>query len=695
MATPKLIPVDDDPFAVAGGGQSPTATSAPTLEPVDDDPFAPVKPSHSLLGVARTGAIQGLTDVVGLPDTVGRLFLKASDYLNPTAKAARAKSRANPIDPTGTGSRFAYARAAIDKQPELLDEPSVQQSLEDKAFSYVPKDDAQTTLEKYIQAGARGASGAAVTGGLTAAPGALLSTALRTAGSGAAGALASEGAGDATKGTKYEPYARFLAGLVAGGGTQAGLNKFTTSDAILDRALTGYSHADFQAADDLMQRSAAQGMQLTPAESLAQVRGGNTPLMSVQRYTENAPESSPVMHRFMEARPAQNATAVTGSLDTVAPMPMNPTEVGPRVQQAAQTTLNQTRQGINEEARPFYDLAQGQNDQLVGYGINPHAGPQWDALTQNPAFNVALRQVRADPLNHDIAHLPDYDLTVLDAVKKRMDLSAGEATNPGIGRPPDTRTAARYTNASQALRNTVDDTFEDYRNARNIGEEGRERFLEPQGRAPIGQLANTGEATAQQNVLLPKLATEGSPQQIRAAVHHLVANGAGDDARQLIRLKLQDVFDTALPNVKGNAEQFRGANFANQLTRYENQIQSLGSAIRAVPGGDDIWNRLNDTIQGLRAQGQRLPVGSSTEFNRMITAEASKPSSLVALPFRTAQTVTNMGKSAMENMALRGSQRSLASAMTRPNTRGLQEIANRPNLTKLQIFMNGLLQSGR
>lgn len=676
------------------------ADEGTTLDAIKNSPVAgpndPVStPPHSLMGVAKTGALQGVADTVGLPDTAGRLFLMASDYLNPGAKAYREKMRGNPTDPTGTGSRFAYAKAAIDKQPEALESPGVAERLENFIFKYIQRDDAQTDGEKLLQMGVRAGTGGALTGGATAAPGMIFPTVVKVGAASGLGGVASEEAGQLTEGTEWEPWARLGAGVVVGGGTLAGLNKFTTAESVLGKTLAGYTPQDFQAANALMQQSRAAGVTITPAEALAQVRpAGNVPLMSVQRYAENAPTSGPIMGRVMNNRPGENAAAVGDALDTVAPAAAVPTEVGPTIQNAAQQTLNQTRAGINAEARPFYDQARAQSDQLVGLGVNPYAGPQWNAVTQNAAFQSALRQVRNDPLNANMAQLPDYDLTVLDAVKKRMDLLASRATNPGIGQQPDTVTAAAYDRARRELRNMAGDAFPDYQTAREIGQEGRARFLEPQGRAPIGQLAETADLTKQQSIMLPKLASEATPDQIAQTVRQLSVNGAADRAGELIRLKLQDTFNNALSNVKGSAEQYRGASFANNVTRYENQVRSLEAAVRALPGGDARWAQLDAVLTGLRAQGQRLPVGSATEFNRLLTEAAQQSGSIVTMPLKAVQSLANLGKDAMQGMALRGSQRELGNALTMDNVLGLQEIAGRSTLTKQQMLLNGILGLG-
>lgn len=661
-------------------------------------------PPHSLLGVAKTGAVQGVVDTVALPDTVARIFTTGTDKLRalagqPTSTQATEALKASPSVPAGSGryGQIPQALRDVANQPET---PSWQQQLEDLAFKHVQRDDAQTNAEKFIQMAARAGTGAAMTGGLGAGSvRAAIPAVLTGAAAGSIGGAASEGAGQLTAGTKAEPYARFLAGLVLGGGATAALNKVSTAESLLNRSLAGYTDHDFQAARDLMQQSAAHGVQLTSAEALSQVRGGNTGLMSLQRYAENMPASAPTMSNFMQQRPAQNAAAVEDALNAVGPRSAAPTEIGPAIQRAAQGHLNDVRQDINAQARPYYQQAQGQSDQLTGLGVNAFATQaprEWTALNQNPAFNVALRQVREDPLNVNIAHLPDHDLTVLDRVKKRMDFNAGSATNAGVGRQPDTVTAAAYTEGNRQLKRMIDNQFPDYGAARAIGAQGRENVLNPAGRAPIGQLSETADTLKQQAILSPKLASDASPQQVGDAVHTLVQQGAHAEAQQLVRMKLQDVFDTALPNVKGNAEQFRGANFANALTRHQNQIQSLQAAVHALPGGAQIWPQLHRVIQGLTAQGQRMPVGSPTEFNRLLSSAASQGGGILSLPLRGVQGATNAFKDAYRQAIMGSTADELAQRLIRQDGgAGLLNMTQRPARNVAQQAAHGLLSFSR
>lgn len=635
----------------------------PAAQPGAFDDLIPA--NHSLAGVAATGAVQGVGDVVGLPDTGAALLTLGNDKLRqvigaPTSKESKAYYAKSQPAPAGAG-RFANIPQAVRETAKEPDKKPVSEQVDDWIFANVPfltRDEAKTDAERLLQMGVRGATGAALLpgGGLVG----------RTV-SGAAGGVASEKAGQLTKGTKIEPYARMLAGLIAGGVTGYALNRQSGADALLNRSLEGYTEQDFQAARDLIANARAQGVDLTAAEALAQVRGGNTPLMSIQRYVENNPVSAPQMTRFMNRRGAANAGAVDDLLNDVGPANAQPTEVGANVQRAAQGQLDDIRQAINAEARPFYDQAMSQNDQLVGLGVNPYQGQAWDDLTGNPAFRQALAQVRDDPLNTNLANLPDYDLSVLDAVKKRMDLNAGRATNPGIGVQPDTTTAAAYTAANRQLKDLAGGFFDDYATARAIGAEGRQTRLEPAGRAPIGQLARTADTAAQQNVLLPKLASDASPRQVGEAVRNLVDQGAAEDAQALVRLKLQDLFDTALPNVKGSAEQFRGANFANLLTRYQNQRAALEAAVRALPNGEEVWPRLQQVIDAFTAQGQRLPVGSATEFNRLISEAASQGGGLASLPLRAGKTVMDLGRDVLQRYALRSTANELAGTLLNPN----------------------------
>lgn len=650
--------------------------------------YAAESPITHGLAVAGTAMYKGLADIAGLPDTAGRLFTSGNDKLRallglPTSTETKQQIAASPERPAGMG-RFAGIPKALKDNATQADVP-VQQRVEDWIFKTVPKVEPQSTAEQYLAAGSRAAAGGAIAGPVGVA-------------SNAIGGVAGEAAGQATKGTAFEPYARFIASLLAGAGSAYGITKLTDAQAFIANTLKNYTPDDFARAQALVDDAAAAGTNLTASEALAQVKGGNNPLMAVQRYAENAPASSPQMAQFMGQRPAGNQGMVGNALDDLSPNAgaIPPTEVAPSIGSAATNVVNDVRKGINAEAQPFYSQAQSQSDQLVGYGINPYQGPAWDSLANSPSFKLGLTMVRADPKYAALAKLPDYDIQVLNAVKKTLGQGAIEASSPGIGQAADFETSTFLNQGKRGIKDTVGTTFPDYKTALEVGAEGRAAKLAPAERAPIGQLATEPTLTGQQNILLPKLASDASPEQIGQAVTKLVDQGATDQVQELLRLKLQDVFDTALPNVKGAAEQFRGAQFANNVTRYDNQLKSLEAAVKALPNGDEAWAGLSKALEVLKAQGQRMPVGSATEFNRLMTQQAENAGGLLSMPFRAVQAVPGMAKDVMQRMALRGYANQLADMMTNPRGVGLlSSFADAGTKNAYRQIMNGLLSYER
>lgn len=641
------------------------------------------------LAVAGTAMYKGVADIAGLPDTAGRAFTTGTDKIRelfglPTSSETKQSIAAAPDRPVGMG-RFGGMSQALKTNATQPESAPVQQRVEDWIFKMVPKVEPQTTAENYIAAGSRAAAGGAIAGPVGVA-------------SNAAGGVAGEAAGQITKGTPYEPYARFIANLVVGAGAAYGITKLTDAQQYIKNTLRNYTPDDFAKAQSLVDDATAAGTNLTPTEALAQVKGGNSPLMGVQRYAENAPASGPKMAQFMSQRGPGNQAMVGNALDDVSPNAgaIPPTEVAPGINAAATNAVNDVRKGINAEAKPFYDQAQSQSDQLVGYGVNPYAGPAWDAMSQSPSFKLGLTMVRADPKYAGLAQLPDYDIEVLNAVKKALGQGAIEASSPGIGKAADFETSTFLNKGKQGVKDAVGTTFPDYRTALDIGSEGRAAKLLPAERAPIGQLATEPNLTGQQNILLPKLASDASPEQVAKTVSTLIDQGATDQVQELLRLKLKDIFDTSLPNVKGAAEQFRGAQFANNVSRYDNQIKSLEAAVKELPNGEDVWTGLSKALEVLKAQGQRMPVGSPTEFNRLMTQQAEGSGGLLGLPIRAGQTVANFGRDAVQKMAGASYAKQLAGMLTNPRGVSLLEsFANSGSRNAYRQIVNGLLSYER
>jgi hypothetical protein len=540
------------------------------------------------------------------------------------------------------------------------------------AENYVPgfkMAPAETRGDKFLQAGGSGATGAFFPGG-----------ALPNFVGGVSGGVASEGAGQLTEGTALEPYARIAAGLAGGVAGSLGVNRLAASNAeqLISGATQGVTPDQWAAAMRLQSEAARRGTPITSAEALAQVQGGNRSLMSLQRSVEQMPDSAPQMDAFMSQRPAGSRAATESQLTQIAPRPLGPTEVGPQIQRGAQDYIDDVRQGINAQTDDLYTLSR---DAALPDEV-------FQRLNADPVFQQHLAAVRAEPLlNRRVADLPDNSVGVINQVKKSMDEAQAGFSNP----MRETYSPERGSNLGDVQRPMVQAAREaapTYDIALDTQEMLRRTQLAPAERAPIGQLAQTDDVKQQAGILLPKESLKASPEQIGGTVRELVNQGQTAAVQDLLRLKLQDAFDTALSNVKGTTEQYRGAQFANNLLKNNNQAQSLEAAVRALPNGDTQWVGLRRLLDVFEAQGQRLLPGSPTSFNQQLAGDMAK---------NLGKGVKSLGTDIWANWNIQRRSQELARVLTAPEGVALlrQLAVTGPNTARAQQLVQGFYQGAQ
>lgn len=199
-------------------------------------------------------------------------------------------------------------------------------------------------------------------------------------------AVASEAAGQATKDTQLEPYAR-LAGALAGGGVSALALRPPPAPRMLANATRNITDQHIAAAQALREDALRRGVTLTQAEAIQQVTDGATGLGRLQRVLEGTPVGGERLGPMMAQRPGQVRQAVANYADTVVPATDAPSMLGAQAQDAAGGAINQVRQDINATAKPFYD-------RLPGQSLPDEAFQQ---LSANPSYAKALEQLRHDP----------------------------------------------------------------------------------------------------------------------------------------------------------------------------------------------------------------------------------------------------------------------------------------------------------
>ncbi|MCC0807508.1 hypothetical protein FPV16_14930 [Methylobacterium sp. W2] len=327
------------------------------------DDFPDAKPAEGTLarvgtaakGLGRaleTGVDRGVAGLGGLPNAV----LGLADHL--MAPAARAIVRATGRTPTSE-------MPGGDTRPLIADGFPTQETVLSgmKAGKEVYKP--QTTAEEYAQTvgeflpGSFGPSAIAKGGA---------EVGKQIAKFAVAPALASETAGQATKGTALEPWVRGGAGLAAGLGAGA-VGRRSSAERIFDRAAGTLKPNEVTQIQSLVSDASARGVPLSWPEAVQQVVGPNR-LGDVMRVVEG--EGG--MADFFAKRPGQIRTAGGEALDAVAPAVASPARVGEAVQSAARSAVAGTPEG-----QAVIRATQG-------------AGPR---VTQDQAGQVIQREMRS------------------------------------------------------------------------------------------------------------------------------------------------------------------------------------------------------------------------------------------------------------------------------------------------------------
>jgi hypothetical protein len=612
-SAPKVMPLDEGDEVVPLGGSG-TAAPAPWNPRPATEPPKPHVPGATraqyldvvgdTAGGLGTGIEKGTTALVGLPADLVNAYHRGWSWL--IAHGATAAGIATPEQ----------AKKWRDTATDTLHvpgSPEINQAVESVAGPYykphtTPGQYAETVGEFIPASGARTPADIALRAVI---PG-----------------VASEAAGQATKGTAAEPWARMTAGII--GYAPATVANWTAAPArMLRNATADLTEPQWNQVRSLMADANRMGTPLTMAEAVQHVTNGGTTLGDIQRVVEQSSEGAPRMKAFMAQRaPGNMAVADTMTRAAGVGAAGAPTEIAPRVQAAATQTVDQARQRINAQAEPHYQAAA--NDV-----VTPH---EFNTLAADPAFSEALRRVRADPVKSaEIQAYPDHSIPVLDAVKKELD-SWGERTGTALNPEADNYLNALLSRGAERTRDTAATASPAYRQALDIGSTGRQTVLDPLTRSPTGQLAAADTYPKQASIIFDPKPLPGSQYGVRDAVASVAARDP-DAARDLVGSYLKQQFDEASQALVSGPNQWGGAKYAAILRGNPQQARNLEAAVRALPNGDEVWRGFNRMLDVFEAQGRRQPAGSQTAQNQVINQGLT-----VGGPGQVVAAVTSPGK---------------------------------------------------
>lgn len=296
--------------ASKSGGAASAGDAAPSTLAWAYDGLAGIQKS------AASGIVEGAAGMVGLPNVGIGLVERGMDWA--INKGAHAFGLTTNSDRGGDGR--SSVSDGFPTQERVL--KPVEKHL------YKP----QNTAEEYART-----VGEFIPGAL-AGPG---SIARKVLAYGAAPAIASETAGQATKGTSLEPWARGGTAIAAtlGAGLATGPAFYERMAA---RAAKGTTPEQFDQAAALARNPS---FPIMASEAIQQATGGATQMGRIQRLAESTQDGAQILDPIMAQRPRQMGAATEELLDQIAPRATAPRQLGLDVQAAARSAVDATPEG--------------------------------------------------------------------------------------------------------------------------------------------------------------------------------------------------------------------------------------------------------------------------------------------------------------------------------------------------------------
>ena len=397
-----------------------------------------------------------------------------------------------------------------------------------------------------------------------------------------------------------------------GQGLGAGLNAWSQRYQTAD--IGKYTAEQARDATDTVAKARGMGIELTPAEAT-----NLASLKAQQKYLGNAPASQNTMEEFYARRGEQVSQAVQRFLDRVSPV--DSAEVAGRMGQgAAQGAIDQGVDAAQRQARPWYRAAMTQQ----GMEVNPAAvvsyiddrlatakGEVANVLQQargyltGPARSV---QVPIDEAGSTVRNL-DTRIAGLHDAKLAID-----ALIDARGEKAISATAKHeLEQVKKLLVGALSDASPEYGNAMRIFGRGM-KPVEQLKEGVVGTLAETDPARFG-TMARSLFGANSGPRAIGEARDAL--SKANPEAWQALKRSwLQDVFEKSSTEYASN---------------YGGTVNVAGKFAAATRGNLQTWARIQAALDPaeatafreltdvLQRAGRVKPIGSDTEFNRLIT----------------------------------------------------------------------------
>jgi hypothetical protein len=428
MAT--LVPVDGDPFATSA---APSAGG--TLVPVDHDPFAGGAAPNSLdyADIAKSAPIGVLKGALGALGGAGDLAALVNSGLHAGIGKA--------WDITGLGPQAGSPERATFDATRMT--PNIDVGLGAPPSSAELKGATENVTGKLYEPTSKTGSLVQTAGEML--PGLIGGTGTKMArvvGDWLVPTIMSEGAGQLTKGSPMEGYARAGGGLA--GNLITGISRARNS--VADRAVQRSLGPDvtpekWDQMAALRDKSANVGVPLSGPEIAAETTGGATAMPHLLRAVEGSTEGKAVTAPFFAERPQQVEAAVGRTLDTVGPQDANPYTLGQRTAAAADTALTQTPEGqALQEA--IWRAGPSTSAEEAGSVIQPALRQTYDRREgmRNALANRDFEAARNAPAEIPVESLEAGTFTPPNRTTLQHDPALGEyqpTGGPAVEPPPE------------------------------------------------------------------------------------------------------------------------------------------------------------------------------------------------------------------------------------------------------------------
>ena len=479
--------------------------------------------------------------------------------------------------------------------------------------------------------------------------------------------VASEAAGEATQGTKLEPWARAGAAIATGHLASLPFGPSGADKAML-AATKGMTQDQIDATQALRQTGAGVGVIPTIAEAGQAATGNGVPLLAkLQQLVEQKPSSG--LNAALTARVPAARSAIADALDRIAPSTDQPSLVAQRAQDAAQGVLGGLTGERTALVTPYYRAAapvtvdpDGMNGLMSQLDARIAAdktgvlsgplGKVRDMLTDQDATATANKAAQAPPTNGSASQ------TVRDQVEQAWNQLTGDAAAPPatpntaparvpvldidnldrarkfirdqaatqVGRTLTPEQGAAMQGVSDHLDNLMSAASPDYVGGKANYAQFTTDNIDPVQAGPIGRIAATNQLGGQTRALFPTAPAPGQAAETGQAVDLLKGADYGDLAAALARAHLGQTADEALQDTRSGPNLYGPAQWATNIAGNSGQRDALTAGITSA-AGPDVADHVNGLIDVLGATGRRLPASPSDvpAFSILQPSGASDP----------------------------------------------------------------------